>query len=179
MFNPVLANYNAGSAVQTLTGGIVLSNFVTAQPNSNIDCQPIIKFYVQTGTYTPGTVMNFTSSSATAALCDATPGYSSFSVSYNPDGTWTVTPYALLRAADGQYALVAGDAALNTDILNEAGTALLSRGYAANYNPPFVVQNLTHPNLIRQFSEYQVGPTGGQMAGRICTNVGGGGATFS
>jgi hypothetical protein len=179
VFNPVLTNYNAGSAVQTLTGGIVLSNFVTAQPNSNIDCQPIIKFYVQTGTYTPGTVMNFTSSSATAALCDATPGYSSFSVTYNADGTWTVTPYALLRAADGQYALVAGDAALNTDILNEAGTALLSRGYAANYNAPFVVQNLTNPNLIRQFSEYQVGPTGGQMVGRICTNVGGGGATFS
>lgn len=179
VFNPVLNNYNAGSAVQTLTGGIVLSNFVTAQPNSNIDCQPIIKFYVQTGTYTPGTVMNFTSSSATAALCDATPGYSSFNVSYNPDGTWTVTPYALVRAVDGQYALVAGDVALNTDILNEVGTALVSRGYTANFNPPFVVQNLTHPNAIRQFSEYQVGPTGGQMVGRMCTNVGGGGATFS
>ena len=190
VFNPVLQNYNAGSALQTLTGGIVLSNFITAQPNTNIDCQPMLKFYVQTGSYTPGTVMNFTSSSLTAALCDATPGYTSFSVTYNPDGTWAVTPYALRRAADGRVALVAHDAAqiegaaaanaaLNTDILNEAGTALLSRGYAANFNAPVVVHNLTNPGAIQLFNEYQVGPTGGQMVGRMCTHVGGGSATFS
>jgi hypothetical protein len=179
VFNPELYNYNAGSAVQTLTGGITLSNFVTALPNTNLDCQPIIIFYVQTGTYTAGTVMNFTSSSVTAAVCNATPGYSTFDVRYKPDGTWTVTPYALVRAADGMFALVAGDVALNTDIRNEAGTALVSRGYTANFNPPINMQNLTHPNAIRQFSEYQVGPTGGNLEGRICTNVGGGGAIFS
>jgi len=186
VFNPVLANYNAGSAVQTLMGGIILSNFVTAQPNTNLDCQPIIKFYVQTGTYTAGTVMNFTASSATAALCDATPGYSSFNVSYNPDGTWTVTPFALVRAAGGASALVEGSAGViegsnpqNTEIKNEAGTAVISTGYTANFNPPVMVQNLSHPNAIQMYSEYQVGPIGGPSSGRMCTQRAGNTAVFS
>lgn len=114
-YNPVLSNYNAGTAVQTLNGGVILSNFVTAQPNTMIDCQPAKVFYVQTGTYTPGTVMNFTSSSAMAAVCDPTPGYTSFSVVYNPDGTWTVQPYALVRGKKGDYALVEGHAAKHAE----------------------------------------------------------------
>ena len=93
-FNPGLTPYNAGSAVQRLGGGIILSNFVTAQPSQNIDCQPILKFYVSTGSYLPGTVMDFTNSSATAALCDASTGFTTFNVIYNVDGTWTVTPTA-------------------------------------------------------------------------------------
>lgn len=179
VFNPVLANYNAGSAVQTLTGGIILSNFVTAQPNNNIDCQPIIKFYVQTGTYTAGTVMNFTSSSATAAVCDATPGYSSFNVTYNADGTWTVTPFALVRAAGGAYALIEGANANNAEIRNEAGTAAISTGYAADFHAPVVVQNLSNPGPIHALNEYQVGPIGGPFVGRMCTNKVGANATFS
>jgi hypothetical protein len=106
-YNPVLAAYNAGAAVQTLQGGVLLSNFVTAQPNINLDCQPTLKFYVQTGTYTPGTVMNFTSSSVNAALCDATPGYTAFNVTYNPDGTWTVRNFAMVQDAEGRPTLVA------------------------------------------------------------------------
>lgn len=81
--------YNVGSAVNA-NGGIVLSNFVQANPNSNTDCQPILKFYVQTGSYTPGTVMNFTQSSTTAALCDFTGGYTIANVTLNNDGTWSV-----------------------------------------------------------------------------------------
>jgi hypothetical protein len=84
------AVFNVGSAVAA-NGGIVLSNFVQADPNSNTDCQPILKFYVQTGDYTPGAVMNFTQSSATAALCDFTGGHTIIDVSLNVDGTWTVT----------------------------------------------------------------------------------------
>jgi hypothetical protein len=179
VYNPVLAAYNAGSAVNTLTGGIILSNFVTAQPNSNIDCQPIIKFYVQTGTYTAGTVMNFTSSSVTAAVCDATPGYSSFNVLYNADGTWSVTPFALVRAAGGAYALIEGANANNAEIRNEAGTAVISTGYAADFNAPVVVQNLSNPGVIHALNEYQVGPIGGQLVGRMCTHKAGAAATFS
>lgn len=179
VFNPVLNNYNAGSAVQTLTGGITLSNFVTAQPNSNLDCQPIIIFYVQTGTYTAGTVMNFTSSSATAAVCNATPGYSTFNVQYNADGTWSVTPYALVRMAGGVSALVEGSTAANAEVKNEAGTAVISTGYAADFNAPVTVQNLSNPGAITQYHEYQVGPTGGPYAELMCTNIGGNTATFS
>ena len=179
IFNPVLTNYNAGSAVQTLTGGITLSNFVTARPNSNLDCQPIIIFYVQTGTYTAGTVMNFTSSSATAAVCNATPGYSTFNVVYNADGTWSVTPFALIRTARGVNVLVEGATAANAEVKNEAGTAVISTGYAADFNAPVTIQNLSNPGAIAQFKEYQVGPTGGPYAGVMCTNIAGNTATFS
>ncbi|EJC80782.1 hypothetical protein Rleg4DRAFT_2435 [Rhizobium leguminosarum bv. trifolii WSM2297] len=80
--------FNVGSAV-AVNGGIVLSNFVQANPASNTDCQPILKYYVQTGAYTPGVVMNFTQSSVNAALSDFTGGYSVCNVSLKSDGTWT------------------------------------------------------------------------------------------
>jgi hypothetical protein len=181
VFDPVLANYNAGSAVQTLTGGITLSNFVTAQPNSNLDCQPVIIFYVQTGTYTPGTVMNFTSSSATAAVCNATPGFTTFDVQYNADGTWSVTPFALVRALEGSFKLIEGINATNAEILNEAGTQILSTGYVAdnNFNSPITVQNMSAPGNVAVLSEYQVGPTGGPYIGTMCTSKVGTTGTFA
>lgn len=185
-FNPLLSQYNAGSAVQSLAGGITLSNFVTAQPTSNLDCQPVIKFYVQTGTYTAGTVMNFTSSSINAALCDATPGYTTFNVSYNVDGTWTVTNMALSRLADGSLGLVersvsstALAAPANADVWNEAGTAQLATGNAANFNLPMTINNLSNPGAVQVLKEYQVGPIGGQRKGAMCTALAGATGTFS
>lgn len=94
VFNPVLNQYNGGLAMQAKANSIVLSSFMTLAPNVALDCRPVLKFYVQTGSYPAGTVIDFDSVSTSAALCDATPGYSTFSVVYNPDGTWTVTPYA-------------------------------------------------------------------------------------
>ena len=187
-YNPVLNAYNAGSAVQALSGAITLSNFVTAQPNTNLDCQPVIKFYVQTGTYTPGTVMNFTSSSVNAALCDATPGYTTFNVSYNVDGTWTVQSMALSRMSDGRLGLIeraienmlgSSTAAANAQVLNEAGTGVLSTGNAANCDPPVTITNLSNPGNLAVYSEYQVGPTGGPYKGRMCTNLNGTTGVFS
>ncbi len=84
------AVYNVGSAVE-VNGGIALSNFVVANPASNTDCQPILKYYVQTGSYTPGTVMNFTQSSTNAAVCDFTGGHTIINVTLNDDGTWKTT----------------------------------------------------------------------------------------
>jgi hypothetical protein len=106
-FNPLLGNYNAGLAVQSISGQIILSNFVTAQPTSNLDCQPAIVFYVATGSYTAGAVINFTQSSTNAAKCDAAPGYTTFNVTYNADGTWAVQPLAVARRPDGRRMLVA------------------------------------------------------------------------
>ena len=81
------AVYNVGSAVE-VNGGIALSNFVVANPSNNTDCQPILTYYVQTGAYTPGTVMNFSASSVNAAVCDFTGGHSIINVTLNADGTW-------------------------------------------------------------------------------------------
>lgn len=184
-FDPVLQKFNAGSAVQHLDQSITLSNFVTAQPLTNLDCQPVLKFYVQTGTYTPGTVMNFTASSQNAAVCDFTPGYPSYTVIYNADGTWTSTPNTQKRLADGSVVLVPafGDTAIapsanNTNIYNEAGTAVLSTGYAAGYVPPFIVSNLSNAGPINVNNEYQVGPIGGMRAGRMCVQKAGNAVTF-
>ncbi|AKI01260.1 hypothetical protein IMCC20628_02562 [Hoeflea sp. IMCC20628] len=81
--------YNVGTAIE-VNGDIVLSSFTVAKSNSNTECQPVMKYFVQTGSYTPGTVMNFAQSSVNAALCDFTPGYSVIDVTLNADGTWTV-----------------------------------------------------------------------------------------
>lgn len=89
-YDATLAQFNGGTAVQLATGAIVLSNFVTVDPTTNLDCQPVLQFYVATGDYTAGTVINFTSSSSVSALCNATTGYTNFDVSYNADGTWSV-----------------------------------------------------------------------------------------
>lgn len=83
------AVYNVGSAVE-VNGGISLSNFVVANPANNTDCEPILKYYVQTGSYTPGTVMDFSQSSTNAAVCDFTGGHSIMDVTLNADGTWGV-----------------------------------------------------------------------------------------
>ena len=86
---PAITPFNAGSAV-TVNSSVVLSNFVVAPPLTNIDCQPVLKYYVQTGNYQPGTVMNFSESSVSSALCDFTPGFTQAVVTYKNDGTWDV-----------------------------------------------------------------------------------------
>jgi hypothetical protein len=89
-YNPTTTPFNVGSAT-VVNNNIVLSNFVIGAPNTNVDCQPILKFYVQTGSFAQGTVMNFTYSSTTAAVCDFTGGKTSILVVYIADGTWTVS----------------------------------------------------------------------------------------
>ncbi|MBW4676767.1 MAG: hypothetical protein KME52_22980 [Desmonostoc geniculatum HA4340-LM1] len=92
-FDPTLRDYNLGLAMKNIqTGSVVLSNFISAEPSKNIDCQPVVIFYVQSGSYQAGSVINFTSSSVGSATCDTTPGYTTFNVSYNLDGSWTVNP---------------------------------------------------------------------------------------
>jgi hypothetical protein len=93
-FDPNLEHYNIGLASVTGDGNVVLSNFITAPPSKNVDAQPVVIFYVNTGNYTPGTTINFTSSSVSAAICDATSGQTDFMVTYEANGTWTVAPTA-------------------------------------------------------------------------------------
>lgn len=89
-FNPITDVVNAGLAVQNCNGNRVLSSFINAEPSKNIDCQPVLSFYVQTGSYQAGTVINFSTSSVGCATCDTTQGVTSFNVTYNPEGVWTV-----------------------------------------------------------------------------------------
>ena len=186
-FNPAVEQYNAGLAVLS-NSQVVLSNFVTVQPNQNIDCQPVLIFYVQTGSYESGEVINFSTSSIGAAECDTTAGYTTFNVSYNADGTWTVQPdtSAALRFAGltqligraNSPAVAAIGLSVNTSIKNEAGTSVLCTGSTSNYTPPFQVTNLDHPAALKVRSEYQVGPTNGPFRGRMCTAITGNTATF-
>lgn len=81
--------FNVGSGC-TVDGSIVLSNFVVALPQRDVDCQPVLKFYVQIGSYLPGVVMNFTESSVNTAVCDFTGGYTTANVTYKADGDWDV-----------------------------------------------------------------------------------------
>jgi hypothetical protein len=86
-------NFNIGSAIQNAAGGpATISNFVVAQPSQFVDCQPVLVFYVQTGSYQAGQVINFSSASTLAASCNTTTGHNTFNVTYNVDGTWSVNP---------------------------------------------------------------------------------------
>lgn len=93
-FNPNTQQYDAGLSTTTMLNGgipeVVLSNFVTAEPQDNLDVQPVVKFYVSTGNYTAGTVVNFTESAQNSAICDATSGKTDFLVTYTAKGGWTV-----------------------------------------------------------------------------------------
>ncbi|MEG2273227.1 MAG: hypothetical protein RSC05_13250 [Acinetobacter sp.] len=179
-FNPTIHQYNGGSAVQLPNGAVVLSNFVSVDPTSNLDCQPILKFYVQTGNYTAGTVMNFTSSSIGAAICDATNGFTTFNVSYNPDGTWSVTPSVrkLSINANSDSCFSMENQNLNTDIYNEAGTQIISRGYASSMHSPIHITNLTNPSAIYTHGAYQLSINDSPRIGVDCVEKNGNSATF-
>jgi hypothetical protein len=88
IFQPSQGTYLIGSGGVS-NGYLVLSNYIIAQPNTFVDVQPVVKFYISTGSYSAGQTINFSVSSATSALCDATNGKLSFMVTYNSDGTWT------------------------------------------------------------------------------------------
>jgi len=92
-FDSNLYQYNAGLAVQS-GNGYVLSNYISALPNQDIQCQPVVNFYVTTGSYTAGTVIDFTTASTNSALCDASTGFLTFNVVYTSSGTWIVTASA-------------------------------------------------------------------------------------
>ena len=93
-------NYNIGSAIQSAIPGTpaIMSNFVVAQPNKVFNCKPALIFYVAVGDYSAGTVIDFTTASTRSAICDSATGYQKFVVSYNSNGTWTVTNTALTMA---------------------------------------------------------------------------------
>lgn len=180
-FNPTVTPYNGGSAVQMPNGQVVLSNFVSVNPLMNLDCQPVLKFYVQTGSYVAGTVMNFTSSSINAALCDATSGFTTFNVLYNIDGTWSITPsvekVAIHAQSSDRFLLSEGE--LNTKIYNEAGTGVVSEGYAANTNLPLTISHLTNAAAINLLGTYQVSVNGAPRIGVDCLAKNGNSATFN
>jgi hypothetical protein len=90
-FNPNVGKYNVGLGVKNSDGGVTLSNFINAEPGKHVDVQPKLVFYVKTGAYQAGVVVNFTTSSKDAAMCDATDGVAIFNVVYNADGTWSVS----------------------------------------------------------------------------------------
>ena len=89
-FDPRLDQYNAGLGVQLDDGSQPLSNFISAQPQVNIDCQPVVVFHIQVGNYLAGDVINFTSSAVGSADCDATSGVLTFNVEYTVSGGWVV-----------------------------------------------------------------------------------------
>jgi len=183
-FNPTLNTYLGGSAVTNPQGITTLSNFVLVQPSQNLDCQPILKFYVQTGSYTAGTVMNFISSSVNAATCDATTGFRTFNVSYNADGTWTVTQFATAMAMISTTSASAlstnvSDIVNNVNIKNEAGNAIICTGYAANLNTPAVVTNLSNPHALLVNGSYQLNINNGPYVGYDCIQLAGNTGTFT
>ncbi|WP_414567860.1 hypothetical protein [Nostoc sp. CCY 9925] len=175
-FNPYEKKYNAGLAIQNpIDGSITLSNFINAEPTKLIDVQPVLKFYIQTGSYEAGSVVNFMTSSVGAAVCDMSLGVLNYQVTYTAEGLWKVNS-SQIQPGLTQLMFQPQN---NVEIENEAGTAVISQGYALNLNSPIEVQNLTDPDKIKFHLEYQVGKIGGPYKGYMCTEKAGNTATFS
>lgn len=193
-FNPQTTPINAGLAIKSTAGGTyVLSNFVQALPQENIDCQPVVQFYVAVGGYQAGQVINFSTSSIGSALCDATTGFTTFNVNYEMDGSWTVQPvvataesvrFAGLTQLIGapqhllQGSTILADMEKNVDIRNEAGSASVSTGNTADFNAnPIVVSSLSDADKIVVDREYQL-KYGDRTVGTMCIANNGNSASF-
>lgn len=83
--------YNAGTALRTAAGGVVLPGFVVASPGMNIDLRPVRTFCVVIGSAATGIVI-VPSDFTNTATCDATT-YTSFEVLYSAAGAFTVKGY--------------------------------------------------------------------------------------
>jgi hypothetical protein len=182
IFNPVTNKYNAGLAVHNSNGSIILSNFINAPPHKKIDCQPILIFYVQTGSFQAGQVINFTTSSIGSGICDTTAGVTTFEVVYNSNGTWTtnsVKNYPGLSQLIHRNLLAVE--MVNVNIKNEAGTSVISTGVASSNidDRPLSVNSLSQPDRIHVNTEYQIAQNGGTYQGYICTSKNGNHATFA
>ncbi|MFN6501694.1 MAG: hypothetical protein RMX65_032550 [Nostoc sp. DedQUE01] len=175
-FNPYEKKYNVGLAIQNpRDGSIILSNFINAEPTKGIDVQPVLKFYIQTGSYEAGSVVNFVNFSDGAAVCDMSLGVLNYQVTYTAEGLW------IINSSHMQPGLtqLMSQTKNNVEIENEAGTAVICQGYALNLNSPVEVRNLTDPDKIKLHLEYQVGKVGGPYKGYMCTGKVGNTATFS
>jgi len=68
-----------------------ITSFIKPLPGMTYTVQPVVKFYIQVGSKDRHDIVNFTGSSATAAVCDASTGAKDFFVTRRMNGTWTVT----------------------------------------------------------------------------------------
>jgi len=164
---------NAGCALRADGGGVVLSNFVQAAPSEILDCEPVARFYVAVGHYPTGTVVDLPNALRAPGLCDARQGHDTFDVSYNADGTWTVTAShaAHQRRSDTRGRTGIAASMLNATIKNNAGTKLVSQGRAITTNIPVIIENLTAPMSMLVHSEYQISLNNGPFRGFILTDL--------
>lgn len=146
-FNPAVTPYNAGTAVMLSSGQVVLSSFQEAQPSSNLDCKPAMQFYVATGNFAAGTVINFMHAASMAALCDASTGFTTFDVTLNPDHTWTVVPGAgsLSSSEDARGRRSVEMIALPADIGQHSAPAGGAPVQASGIKTPFSFGSLGAP----------------------------------
>lgn len=81
---------NIGLSSKNGDGKILLTSFIVGGPQQDIDVQPKVKFYVQTGNVEVGTIIDFHEKSSRAAVCDASKGILKFYVTYMSNGNWKV-----------------------------------------------------------------------------------------
>ncbi|NLS01563.1 hypothetical protein HGP17_32415 [Rhizobium sp. P38BS-XIX] len=72
------------------TNGFVVPSVVEAEENRDAAGQPVVKFYVQTGLYAPGTIHDIAPSSANPVQTDFTLSYIVDSPDAAPNGVWTI-----------------------------------------------------------------------------------------
>jgi hypothetical protein len=85
-------NYNVGTGLKSQSGVVILTSYILANPNTNIDVTPSTTFCVAIGNYGPG--QQITPSQITNyGACNASSN-SAFNVTYQSNGTFVVQSFA-------------------------------------------------------------------------------------
>ncbi|ACM30161.1 hypothetical protein MOV66_03180 [Agrobacterium sp. SHOUNA12C] len=93
-YTPPVPSYTVGNSIINEDGSVILSSFISAPPNVNVQIGVLQIYYITAAQYSVGSAMTYDTYSkviATAAKCDFTTGYTTCNVTYNADGTFKVT----------------------------------------------------------------------------------------
>ena len=90
-YNSNSQNYYVGTGLRSQSGLVVLTSYVLATPATSVNVTPSTSIYVALGTYAAG--QTIPSQIPSSGRCDTSVA-SNFNVTYNPDGTFTVRPFA-------------------------------------------------------------------------------------
>lgn len=89
-YTPPVPSYKIGTAAVNQDGSVILSSFIQAPPNQLVSITVLQIFYVAAYAYPTGSVIDYATATSSAAECDFSAGYTTYTVSYGPNGSFSV-----------------------------------------------------------------------------------------
>jgi len=89
-YTPPVPLYKIGNAAVNQDGSVILSSFIQAPPNQLVLITVSQVFYVAAASFPTGSVIDYTTAMSSAAECDFSKGYTTYTVSYGSNGRFSV-----------------------------------------------------------------------------------------